>query len=163
MGVGAGGADAGPSSAGGRTHHPPALLEGDLVLVRELLVRVDRMGLDQLTKIVREGGRERPKKAQNDEVNKSRVAGKKSRLPLLIAAKALDDEEVMVLVPLLRKMDSFHQPPPSPPAQTFVEVQHGDVRQIGHPGDGLQKIEPRYGVADEGHVEKDAEHQIRPL
>ena len=61
----------------------------------------------------------------------------------------------MQLVPLLRIMD-FPQLRPAPPAKRLVEVQHGDVREVGNPRDDLQEPETLDGPLVEERVQEQA-------
>ena len=64
--------------------------------------------------------------------------------PEAVATQGFHDQEVVQLVPLLGVVD-LAQLRPAPPAKRLVEVQHGDVREVGNPRDDLQEPEALYG------------------
>ena len=74
----------------------------------------------------------------------SHVVAQEAVGPQRIPPERLHDQEVVQLVPLLRIMD-FPQLRPAPPPEGLVEVQHGDVREVGNPRDDLQEPEALYG------------------
>ena len=80
--------------------------------------------------------------------------------PQRIPPERLHDQEVVQLVPLLRIMD-FSELRPAPPAKRLVEVQHGDVREVGNPRDDLQEPKPLDGPLVEERVQEQAPHIIQ--
>ncbi len=51
----------------------------------------------------------------------------------------------------------------TPPAQGLVEMQHGDVGEVGHAGDGLQEPEALDRALCVDGIQADAEGQVCPL
>ena len=51
----------------------------------------------------------------------------------------------------------------APPAQGLIQVQHGDVGEVGHAGDGLQEPEALDGAVGVDEVEAVAEGQVGTL
>jgi hypothetical protein len=67
---------------------------------------------------------------------------------------------VMQLVPLLCKVHLAERGPCPPPAKRLVEMQHGDVGEVGHSRDLLQHPEPLDGAALVHKVQNPAEQVI---
>lgn len=67
------------------------------------------------------------------------------------------------LVPLLREVHVLRCRAHAPPPERLVEVEHADVREIGHPRDRLEKPEAGEGLAVEEVVEGEAQDEVGGL
>mmetsp|Transcript_38293 Transcript_38293/g.96229 ORF Transcript_38293/g.96229 Transcript_38293/m.96229 type:complete len:209 (+) Transcript_38293:532-1158(+) len=80
--------------------------------------------------------------------------------PPAVTAQRLHDEQVMQLVPLLRKVNLSQLGCP-PPAQGLVQVKTGHVAEVGHPGDRLEEPEPLHRPVNVQAVDEEEQHVIQ--
>mmetsp|Transcript_21450 Transcript_21450/g.59575 ORF Transcript_21450/g.59575 Transcript_21450/m.59575 type:complete len:295 (-) Transcript_21450:486-1370(-) len=88
------------------------------------------------------------------------MLGKETGEPLLIAAKAFHDEQMMELVPFLSEVDLLHTGPAPPPPQGLVQVKHGHIAEVRHAGNVLQEPEALDRLVLKHHIDHHTEEEI---
>ena len=113
--------------------------------------------------VVGQRGGDEPEAGEHEEVDDGGVARQEAGDPPPVAAQRLHDQQVVVLVPLLRKVDALCHRAEAPPAERLVRMQHRGVREVRHARHGLQEPEPVDGPSVEEHVQREAQRVVGHL
>ena len=140
------------------------LAEKFLILIRELAVRVHRMRLDELREVIRQRGGDEPEREQDDVIHQRRVLRQKPIPPSPVASEGFHDEQVVVLVPLLREVHPAELAATPPPPEELVHRQHRVVAEVGHPRHRLEEPKSLHGrIFREDEVEEVAQREVGRL